>query len=666
MLAVLISVALPLFGFAWFARTEVTQKRADDVVRIHLRGTAAVLAGQLQAELFERHQDVDLLGSVPSLSLFMENGNAFEAEFEGPDSLPSDGDRSVFRGWVEELFNDQMDISGVYDRILALDREGSVVGWNTRVGDLGLTEGEILDMESQFYGNEDWFAECLETGHAVIDFHRSEFAPKEGPGSQIFHVAFAARIKSKADPDPPGVVVAFMNWRHVQNMVNRYGVRRLSSDSEGPQQDIYQSSYAWIWGADANTIQAHQKPNLYGTKVSDLEGGNLMPLVEIARESDFGMFPKYIFEGEWKQAAFHHLDDKKGLNWVVGVGVNQEDIYAGVRELNRLFAMVALLTLTLAGGLAWLLARRLTRPVLLLKEQAERVAAGDLQARVRVVGRDEMAELSLAFNSMAHDLAENRDRLIRAEKEAAWREMALQVAHEIKNPLTPIQLSVGLLRRIWNERREEFEPMLHSTLDMIERQVGAMREVTRDFSAFAGTHKPAQWVAAGPLLAHALQLTEAWSAELGVRVDSKGLECETPIYVHPGEMQRALINLVNNALEAMPEGGVLTASVGEIDDWVEFRVCDTGAGISEEAREHLFEPHFTTRNSGTGLGLAIVRRVVESRGGTITLLDAKPGPGAEAVLRLPCSVPDGNPEGTTSNGQEPNQQAGDGQKGSEQ
>ena len=512
-----------------------------------------------------------------------------------------------------------------------------MVGWNTRFAGQTWTEDEILNMESQFFGDEDWFAQCLEEGNAVVDYHRSDFAPPMGPGSQVYHVGFAARIKPQVDEESPGVVVAFMDWRHVQNMVNRYGVRRLSSSPDGERQDIYKTSYAWIWGKDADTIQAHKDRGLYGQKVSSQEQGSLQPLVDAARSKAFGMYPKYQFRGVWKQAAFNRLDGSQGFEWVVGVGVDEEDIYGPLKQLNRLFLMAALLALLLAGGLSWWLARRLTRPVLQLKAQAERVAAGDLEARVTVRGRDEIAELSEAFNGMAHDLAQNRDRLIRAEKEAAWREMALQVAHEIKNPLTPIQLSVGLLRRVRKERPEEFEPMLESTLDMIERQVETMREVTRDFSAFAGTHKPAKPVAAGPMLAHALDLAQAWSAELGVCVHASGLEDATPVFVHQGEMQRALVNLVNNALEAMPNGGELFCSVERSGDQITYRIRDTGAGISEEAREHLFEPHFTTRNSGTGLGLAIVRRVVEERGGTIELLDANPAPGAEAVLRLPVS-----------------------------
>ena len=124
MLGVLISLALPLVLFAWFARTEVTTKRADEVVRTYLEGTAADLAGQLQTELFERNQDVELLVVTPIVRWFMENGNATAEEYGGDDSTPAKVDRVLFRGMVEELFNDLVELSGVYERVLALDREG--------------------------------------------------------------------------------------------------------------------------------------------------------------------------------------------------------------------------------------------------------------------------------------------------------------------------------------------------------------------------------------------------------------------------------------------------------------------------------------------------------------------------------------------------------------
>jgi signal transduction histidine kinase len=627
MLGVLLCLALPLMGFAWFARAGITGKRADEVTRFHLQGTAADLSNRLHSDLLQRQQDVAVLASIPVVYWFAAND--------------SDKDRETFLQQVEGVLDGMVAASGVYSRIFILDRAGDVIGWNLETGDgRKLTQDQIEVGDSLFYGDSDWFKKCLKEDFAVIDFHRPGFVSRDASMSEVFHVGFAAKIdpqmvNGQITGESPGVVVAFMEWNHVQQMVNSYGVRRLSDGGQGDKIDIFASSYSWIWGRDADTILAHKNTNLYGQRVSGLEGGMLKPLVDAARDHEFGMYPEYSFEGVKKRAAFHRMDGPLGLQWVIGVGVNDKDIYRPVREQNALLMWASVFSLALGGALAWWLAKRMTRPILELKRQAEEVAAGDLQARVKVRGQDEMAELSVAFNSMAHNLAENRDRLIKAEKESAWREMALQVAHEIKNPLTPIRLSVGLLRRAWKKGPEAFEPILETTLQMIDRQVDAMREVTRDFSDFAGTDKPACPVVAGSLLVEVLDWAGAWAGDLGVDVVREGLNTDAYILVHEGEMRRAFLNLVSNALESMPDGGVLTARMQVSSDSVCFQIQDTGSGITDSDSKHLFEPHFTTRSGGTGLGLAIVKRVVESRSGTIRLENVEGGVGAVATLTLP-------------------------------
>ena len=629
MLAVLLSLAIPLVAFAWFARSQVIDKKAEEFVRFHLLNTVAERADQLQGFLRDKRQSVALLARVPTVGWFAADENVM-----GVEGVPETGDREVFREWQGRVFNNQVELGSGFSRILAVDRNGEVVGWNTREGKRWLSDEELLEIESLYFGDDEWFVQCMAEGQSSLDVHISQFQVGH-TGRPRYQIGFASRIPDPDGGAAPGVVVAFLDWRHIQSRVDRYGVRRLIGPMRGEAEDIYRSSYAWIWGDDADTILAHERRDLYGQKVSELQGGNLLPLVEAAQTSDVGMYPAYEFRGSRKQGAFTRLDGENGFRWVIGVGVVEDDIYAAARQVNHWLLIAALVALLIAGAFAWWVARSMTRPVLAIQEQAERVAAGDLDARVPVKGQDEIAALSRAFNAMTHDLAENRARLIQAEKEAAWREMALQVAHEIKNPLTPIQLSAGLLRRAWTERREEFEPLLHSTLDMIDRQVDNMREVTRDFSDFAGVQKKPERVRAARLLEEVLDLTQAWAQDQGITVHAAGLELPHEIYVHPGEMHRALVNLVNNAIEAMPEGGELHATLGVDGETLTYRIRDTGQGISPEAKAHLFEPHFTTRGSGTGLGLAIVKRVVEGRGGGVTLGPAHPGPGAEAVITLP-------------------------------
>ncbi|MCA9002439.1 MAG: cache domain-containing protein, partial [Planctomycetes bacterium] len=202
MLGVLLCLALPLMGFAWFARASVTAKRADEVVRFHLLGTAADLSNRLYADLLQRQQDVAVLASIPTVHWFAAND--------------SGEDRETFREQVERVLNGMVAVSGVYSRIFVLDRAGDVVAWNTESGDgHRLTQEQIEVGDSLFYGKDDWFQDCLKNDFAVIDFHRPGFVPPDAKPSEIFHVGFASSIDPVLiNAESPGVVVAFMDWTH--------------------------------------------------------------------------------------------------------------------------------------------------------------------------------------------------------------------------------------------------------------------------------------------------------------------------------------------------------------------------------------------------------------------------------------------------------------------
>ncbi len=400
--------------------------------------------------------------------------------------------------------------------------------------------------------------------------------------------------------------------------------------------DLYRSSYAWLWMSDADTIIAHMDPDLYTRKVSE-PPIELPQLVAAAREKDWGMYPSYSFRGLAKTAAFKRCAGaaKGGFGWVLGVGVDDQDIYAMVHDLHRLLIAATLFALSVVVAGTVLVARRTTQPIRALKEQTERIAAGDLDARVDVRTRDELGDLAQSFNHMTRELSESRRRLVKAEKDAAWREMARQVAHEIKNPLTPISLSVDLLKRARDEKSPQFDTIFDRTVDLVQRQVDGMRRIASDFSAFAGTHKtdPSAFDAR-TVLEEILDLNSAWASELGVTIERSLASAE--VFVDRGELRRVLINLVSNSLEAMSGGGTLSAALrvvpgARVEDVrkVEIAIRDTGVGISTEIRKRLFEPYFTTRTGGTGLGLAIARRLVEEMAGEIEIL---PGPDGQGTL----------------------------------
>jgi signal transduction histidine kinase len=628
-LAVLAAVMVPFVGFAWYVNGFVRSRIADDVVRYHLLSHAAELAERLDREVLERKKDVEVLAHVRDLMLGLQG---------------RDDDANVFEGNVGSLFDSLVVGGAAYDYVLAITAAGTVrfVATFGRDG-RPLPEAERAALIAREWSSEPWFAAALRDGSALLDWRRLDLVggPRRGsiPRANDYHIGFAHRVAGVDEPErPSGVVLGLLNWERIQTELETYGVRRQGPEREGlVSADIFPSTYAWIWGIDADTIQAHRARELYGQKVSGPAVG-LPQMTEAARAARAGMYPNYLFRGVEKTAAFQRMQMPDeggggGFGWVVGVGVDFEDIYAPVRTLTANLVKATIVVLLVSALITLAVARRTTRPIQELQKFTRQVALGDLDVQVPAGGQDELGDLARSFNRMTRELKENHEQLVRAEKDAAWREMARQVAHEIKNPLTPLRLSADLLERARAEGSGEFDAILARTVEIIRRQCDHMREIAKDFHAFAGRHHDLRPVDVAAALDEVLALHDAWARDSRIEVVRTG--DGGIVRADPDELRRALINLVSNAFEAMPEGGRFEADVCGIDGRIAVEFRDTGPGITEEQRGHLFEPYFTTRSSGTGLGLAIVRRIVEDLGGEVTLRNREPGPGAVARLVLP-------------------------------
>ncbi|MCB9913833.1 MAG: sensor histidine kinase [Planctomycetes bacterium] len=617
-LAVLASVVVPFLGFAWYVDVRLADRLSSDIVRYYLLSLAADLAARVDGELDERKLDMELWATDPLVVWSV-----------GPDA-------DDFVPLLQEGFDRFVRRSGTFDLLLALDRDGRCVVSNG-VDQAGAPLDPELDarLRGRPYGAEPWFRRALGGESVLVDFHRTDLhpsaAPSEVPRPEDYAVGIAEPVRAPDSDEVIGVVYGSVNWTVFQTGIldtSRSGYFKGLIGSE-----IYASSYAWLWKSDGNTIIAHPRKELYGKRVAE-EPVALPQLVAAANADEWAMFPEYEFGGVRKQAAFRHCKGpaRGGLGWVVGIGIDNSDIYATVNELNNLLVKATIVVLGVVVLWTFFIARRTTRPILELTQHTRAVAAGDLESRIDVRSKDELGELAEAFNKMTAELAQSRSQLVRAEKEAAWREMARQVAHEIKNPLTPISLSMNLLRRARDEDSAEFDKILERTLELVGRQVENMREIAQNFYLFAGRHETNP----GPtdlraLVDEVLDLSAAWAEELGVEI---GVSGEGTARLDPTEFRRVLINLVNNALEAMPDGGRLEVRIEPVGQRVRLVVRDTGEGVPEEVRAHLFEPYFTTRSGGTGLGLAICKRVVDELGGEIELRSAEGG-GTEAVLTLP-------------------------------
>ena len=627
-LAVLAVVVLPFLGFAWYVHDFVSARFAEDVVRYHLLGHAAELSDRLDRIIDERREDAVVLAAAPAIAASLSNE---------PGALAHR---------AESLLDEVVSRAGAADFVVVLDAAGEVAATNSRGPDGSPVPDTVSErLVGLPWSSQPWFPRALRGESVPLDQASFDLGlaggAAAGPAAER-HFGFVEPVRGPGGPSVLGCVVTLVPWGVVQGEIESYGVRRADGITSGASSaEIYDSSYAWVWAADADTILAHPNRSLYGERVSGPRV-DLPELGEAVRESHgAGMYPDYEFGGVRKKAAFKRgreaSDSPPGFGWIVGVGVDYPDIYGPVDEITATIAQASALVLLLAVLVTVVVARRTTRPVQELEAFTRRVASGDLDAQVEVRGHDELADLGRSFNRMTRELKENRAQLVEAEKDAAWREMARQVAHEIKNPLTPIQLSASLLKRAHDEGSPEFPAILERTIDVVQRQVGNMREIVRDFYAFAGQHRDPVPVDPGRTLAEVFDLNAAWAAEEGVRMEKDAsLDHGLQVEADPDELRRALVNLVSNAIEASgPDGGVLRGAVAVDGGMVRITVEDTGRGIEPEVEARLFDPYFTTRSSGTGLGLAIVRRIVEDLGGAVSLTNREDGPGARASILLP-------------------------------
>ncbi len=286
------------------------------------------------------------------------------------------------------------------------------------------------------------------------------------------------------------------------------------------------------------------------------------------------------------------------------------------------------------------MAERIADPVNRLQRATARLARGDLDARVVVTSSDELRRLVEAFNSMAADLQRQQGALERTHRLEAWADMARQVAHEIKNPLTPMQLSAEHLRRVHADRGKPLSPVLEECVDSILSQVRLLRQIAAEFSSFASSPTPRP-VETSPA-ALVAEVVEPYRAGLPAGVTlAVDVPADLPAFeVDRSLLGRALTNVIENALHAMPGGGALELSGRLSADGraVTLQIRDSGVGMDAAALARIFEPYFSTKAVGTGLGLTIAKRNVELHGGAIAV-ESAPGRGTVVRVEIPTAGP---------------------------
>ncbi|MBO0798614.1 MAG: HAMP domain-containing protein, partial [Blastocatellia bacterium] len=335
------------------------------------------------------------------------------------------------------------------------------------------------------------------------------------------------------------------------------------------------------------------------------------------------------------QINFDTERSKRKLIIIVSMNRMNRALYRAGRD--RLIAL-GLLGLSMVA-LLFAFSRRFTRPVTALSQAAQRVTAGDLDFDVPISGPQEINSLSRTFNEMIVGLRRSRDleeQLQRAERSAVVGRLASGIAHEIRNPLNFINLSIDYLKDKFAPQADDSRSEYTRILTTIKDELARLNRLVSDFLSYGRPAKlKLREVNARTLIEEVKTLVAAQAEQQNVKINIQpSLNGDALLEADPELLKTCFSNLMINAVQAMPEGGALNVRLNPDSSLVEIEFTDNGPGISSEALEQIFEPYYSTKETGVGLGLPLTKKIIEEHGGEITVR-SEPNNGATFRVVLP-------------------------------
>jgi signal transduction histidine kinase len=494
------------------------------------------------------------------------------------------------------------------------------------------------------------------TGRELLREVRSSFYRKlflasvAGSVVPVVILAFAIRTYFANELTAGGVEAAQRTVTTAQRLVEDYAAIQQSGSTALSTLD--DQIMVLVWRAIDEDVNLFERGHLQATSARDLFAslllstrtpGDVYKSILLDRAPTF-VGDEKIGDHPYRLAAAPVRTGGRAGIVTVPLTNRREEIEQQIDELDRRVRAAAVLFICLGAAIGYWMAERIADPVNRLTRATRRIARGELDARIAATSSDELRRLVEDFNQMAADLQRQRAELERTQRLEAWADMARQVAHDIKNPLTPIQLSAEHAQRVNLDRGRPLSPALDECVNTILKQVRLLRQISAEFSSFASSPTPRP------------QSTDVTAlVEEVVQPYRLGLAGRIAIEVDPHAngavamidrtlFARALTNVIENALHAMPGGGRLTLTIDRRDqatsrngEEVVVAIADTGVGMDDEALAKIFEPYFSTKASGTGLGLTIAKRNVELNGGRIDVRSER-GVGTTVTLTIPAGA----------------------------
>ncbi len=437
------------------------------------------------------------------------------------------------------------------------------------------------------------------------------------PSLQGF-VLYLAKPLESIRQEISGKVVIDLNYEKVINLV-----RAIRLGEQG---------YAFLVDQLGRTI-AHPQFKPYEYNLSKYPYPRLREFVINMMAGETG-WKAYYYLGE-KAAAYAPIPT---MGWSVAVTIPIEEFKKEAKVIRTKMIQVVVVTLILAGFVMIVLSYNLLRPVKRLVAATKRIASGDLSQEIPIKSGDELGILTRSFNQMVRNLREIQSKLVRSEKLISMGRLSAGVAHEIRNPLNAMKGAI-----VYLQRRRSDDPLMCEYTKLILEEIERLNQFVTEFLYFARQSAPKLAPTnLNELLQNTLNLFEEKLREKGINI-VKNLDSSLPfLLIDPNQIEQVIVNLLINACDAMPEGGVLELSTKIIMEGkgvdssfkALINIGDDGPGISHEHFQNIFDPFFSTKETGTGLGLPISLGIVESHGGKLKVLSQE-GEGTKVIIELP-------------------------------
>ncbi|MGD0802109.1 MAG: ATP-binding protein [Terracidiphilus sp.] len=592
-----LTVAVVVAAVAWTVLVRIRQ-----VFEQRDQQETALFVSQFQREF--QHRSAEVAAAVDRIA-------ATERVRAMAFSLAQSGDASLYVNEAQTLAQDAQ-----LDFLEIIGPDGNIVSsaqWPAR---FGYPEQASYQTASTFLKSEE-----LPDGTSVLGLFATRVVHRyDATGTQPVHILGGKRLDQSflADlPVAPGMTVS------------------LYREPSSTQKSAFQQLFTPF---DPSGLIDQAGPVANAASYQSL----IDPARRTCQMSSGILYPTSRREDSVNATAIPLKNDAGSVLAVLTVAISRGGMIEAQQQIRRIAYGVAAGGILLAILASLWIAARVSRPIEQLARAAEEVASGNWETSVperkRKRGRDEIDVLARGFNHMTDQLASQRERLVQSERVAAWRELARRLAHELKNPLFPLQLTVENLVRARALPEAEFDEVFRESTATLGMEIANLKTIIGRFSDFSKMPKPLlERFDAKDALERVRSLYEAASQnEAKICFEVELSPDSMPLDADPELLHRALSNLVLNAMDAMPDGGTLTLSAKPRGDWVEIRVSDTGTGLAPEECERLFTPYYTTKQHGTGLGLAIVQSVIADHAGTIAV-ESRPGDGSVFVIALPMN-----------------------------